>query len=221
MEDEEDFTSPLDFASLSGMARQADAQVQAQITNYRNMLAAGTKRMREQRIGPSSTERLLALAQALGSPTTTGKFGERMGLIAGTLGGQQRAQREAEIERADTLEKLGLKGAEFELGAAQTRANTLATMVQRQEAARAAAAAANRPGERERMIARALTLPEDSPERKLILASITGTPENIAAAGARAAAIQATKPPPSSKGGKSEPKYKRGPDGKLYRWSPE
>jgi hypothetical protein len=134
MEDD-DFTSPLDFASLSGMARQADAQVQAQITNYRNMLAEGTRRMREQRIGPSSTERLLALAQALGSPTTTGKFGERMGLIAGTLGGQERAQREAEIERADTLEKLGLKGAEFELGAAQTRANTLETLMARHMAA--------------------------------------------------------------------------------------
>jgi hypothetical protein len=140
MEDEEDFTSPLDFASLSGMARQANVDVQKQIKNYREMVEAGTRRMREQRIGPSSTERLLALAQALGSPTTTGKFGERMGLIAGTLGGQQRAQREAEIERADTLEKLGLKGAEFELGAAQTRANTLATLMARQMAANKPAA---------------------------------------------------------------------------------
>ena len=108
MEDEEDFISPLDFATLSGMARQADAQVQTQIKNYRDMITAGTKRMREQRLGPSSTERLLALAQALGSPTTTGKFGERIGLVAGTLGSQQRAQREAELARADTLEKLGL-----------------------------------------------------------------------------------------------------------------
>jgi hypothetical protein len=220
MEDE-DFISPLDFATLSERAREADTQVQAQIANYRNMLEAGTKRMREQRIGPSNSEFLLSLAQALGRPTRTGKFGERMALVANTLGGQESARREAELARADTLEKLGLKGAEFELSAAQTRANTLATMVQRQEAARAAAAAANRPGEKERLIARALSLPKGDPERELILASITGTPENIAAAGARAAAIQATKPPPSSKGGKSEPKYKRGPDGKLYRWSPE
>jgi hypothetical protein len=145
MEDEEDFTSPLDFASLSGMARQADVDVKTQIQKYRDLLAEGTRRMREQRIGPSSTERLLALAQALGSPTRTGKFGERMGLIAGTLGGQQRAQREAEIERADTLEKLGLKGAEFELGAAQTRANTLATLAARQQAAMAAAVKAGQP----------------------------------------------------------------------------
>lgn len=219
--EEEEFTSPLDFATLSKAAQDADAQVQAQIKNYRDMLAEGTRRMREQRIGPSSTERLLALAKAFSTPTRTGSFGERMGLVANTLGSQESARREAELARADTLEKLGLKGAEFELGAAQTRANTLATMVQRQEAARAAAAAANRPGEKERLIARALSLPKGDPERELILASITGTPENIAAAGARAAAIQATKPPPSSKGGKSEPKYKRGPDGKLYRWSPE
>jgi len=135
MEDEEYFISPLDFASLSSAARQADVDVQKQIKNYRDMIEAGTKRMRDQRIGPSSTERLLALAQAIGSPTTTGKFGERIGLIAGTLGGQESARREAELARADMLEKLGLKSAEFELGAAQTRANTLATLMARQMAA--------------------------------------------------------------------------------------
>jgi hypothetical protein len=63
-----------------------------------------------------------------------------MGLIAGTLGGQESARREAELARADMLEKLGLKGAEFELGAAQTRASTLATLMARQQAAMAAAA---------------------------------------------------------------------------------
>jgi hypothetical protein len=135
MEDEEDFTSPLDFATLSGMARAADAQVQTQIKNYRDMLAEGTKRMREQRIGPSNSELLFSLAQALGRPTRTGKFGERMSLLAGTLGSQESARREAELARADTLEKLGLKGAEFELSAAQTRANTLATLMARQAAA--------------------------------------------------------------------------------------
>jgi hypothetical protein len=139
MEDE-DFTSPLDFASLSGMAQAADVEVQKQIANYRNMLEAGTRRMREQRIGPSNSEFLLSLAQALGKPTRTGKFGERIGLIAGTLGGQESARREAELARADTLEKLGLKGAEFELSAAQTRASTLATLAARQQAAMAAAA---------------------------------------------------------------------------------
>jgi hypothetical protein len=135
MEDEEDFISPLDFASLSSAARQADVDVQKQIKNYRDMIEAGTKRMRDQRIGPSNTEFLLSLAQAIGKPTRTGSFGERMGLIAGTLGGQESARREAELARADMLEKLGLKGAEFELGAAQTRANTLATLMARQMAA--------------------------------------------------------------------------------------
>jgi hypothetical protein len=134
MEDE-DFTSPLDFASLSGMAREADTQVQAQIKNYRDMLAEGTKRMREQRIGPSNSEFLLSLAQALGKPTRTGKFGERIALVANTLGGQESARREAELARADTLEKLGLKGAEFELGAAQTRSKALSDMMTRYLAA--------------------------------------------------------------------------------------
>jgi len=151
MEDEEDFisplnfTSPLDFASLSSAARQADVDVQKQIKNYRDMIEAGTKRMRDQRIGPSNTEFLLSLAQAIGKPTRTGSFGERMGLIAGTLGGQESARREAELARADMLEKLGLKSAEFELGAAQTRANTLATLMARQMAAQTAADRAGAP----------------------------------------------------------------------------
>jgi hypothetical protein len=135
MEDEEDFTSPLDFASLSGMARQADVDVQKQIKNYRDMITKGAERMRQQRLGPSNSEFLLSLAQAFGAPTRTGSFGERMGLVAGTLGGQESARREAELARADMLEKLGLKGAEFELGAAQTRANMLATLMARQAAA--------------------------------------------------------------------------------------
>jgi len=214
--EEEEFTSPLDFAALSKAAQDADAQVQAQIKNYRDMLAEGTRRMREQRIGPSNSEFLLSLAKAFGTPTNTGSFGERMALVANTLGSQESARREAELARADTLEKLGLKGAEFELGAAQTRAKTLSDMVTRQETARLAAAraaeAANRPGERERLIARALSLPEDSPERKLILASITGSAENIAAMVAKAAGIQATKPPPKL----GKPRYRRGADGNIY-----
>ena len=109
MEDEEDFTSPLDFATLSGMARQADAQVQAQIKNYRDMLAEGTRRMREQRIGPSNSEFLLSLAQALGKPTRTGKFGERMALVANTLGGQESARREAELAREARPEGRGVR----------------------------------------------------------------------------------------------------------------
>ena len=133
--EEEEFTSPLDFATLSKAAQDADAQVQAQIKNYRDMLAEGTRRMREQRIGPSNSEFLLSLAKAFGTPTNTGSFGERMALVANTLGGQESARREAELARADTLEKLGLKGAEFELGAAQSRANTLATLMARQAAA--------------------------------------------------------------------------------------
>jgi hypothetical protein len=140
MEDEEDFTSPLDFASLSGMARQADVDVQKQIKNYRDMITKGAERMRQQRLGPSNSEFLLSLAQAFGKPTRTGSFGERMGLVAGTLGGQESARREAELARADMLEKLGLKGAEFDVEAAQTRANRLSTLAARQLAEQAAAA---------------------------------------------------------------------------------
>ena len=65
MEDEEDFTSPLDFATLSGMARQADAQVQPQNKNYRDILAGGTKRMPEQPLGCSHTQVLFSPAPAL------------------------------------------------------------------------------------------------------------------------------------------------------------
>jgi hypothetical protein len=78
-------------------------------------------------------------------------------------------------------------------------------------------------GETERLIARAMKLPEDSPERKLILGAIRGSPENMAAQLAnRVGVIEATaanRPPPSG-GSKAPPKYARGPDGKLLKWVP-
>jgi hypothetical protein len=191
-----------------------------------DLINAARADLRKKRVGPSDAEKWFAIAAALGQPTRTGSFGETVGNLGSLLSKYAGATREAEAERALKERELEMKAGMGQLellrGDTQSARQLLGVAVaQETAAARAAAAAeaANRPGEKERMIARALTLPLDSPERKLLLAAIPGTPENIAAMVEKARGIQSTKPPPSSKAGK--PKYERGPDGKLYKWSPE
>jgi hypothetical protein len=189
-----------------------------------DLINAARADIRNRRVGPSDAEKWFAIAAALGQPTRTGSFGETVGNLGSLLSKYAGATREAEAERALKERELEMKAGMGQLqllqGDTQSARQLLGVAVaQETAAARAAAAAkaANRPGEKERLIARALSLPKGDPERELILASITGTPENIAAAGARAAAIQATKPPPSSKAG--NPKYNR-VGTKIYKWSP-
>lgn len=65
--------------------------------------------LREQRVGPSKSEKWLALAAALGQPTKTGAFGETLGNVAQTLGKYKSAGREAEQEKQNLLMKYGLE----------------------------------------------------------------------------------------------------------------
>ena len=195
--------------------RAQQALVEKQIRSNMDRIMEARDNLRAQRVGPSAAERLFAISAALGKPTNTGRFSESMANLGETLGAQERAKREAARENEALAEKYGMQ-----IGNEQLR-----LLMQGQTGAgqvlRAAQAAAKAPalGETERMIKRALALPEGNPERNMLLAAIRGTPENIAAAVTKAAGIQDTKPPPSSKAGK--PKYKRGPDGKIYKWSPE
>jgi hypothetical protein len=183
--------------ALQGVQKAEGVQRQQMQANL-DLLNAARAELRSKRVGPSDAEKWFAIASALGQPTRTGSFGETVGNLGTLLSKYSGEKRAAEEERALKERELEMKAGMGQLQLLQddTRsARDLFSVVSRDEAARRAA---NRPGEKERLIARALSLPEDSPERKLILASITGTPENIAAAGARAAAIQATKPPPNS-----------------------
>jgi hypothetical protein len=126
-------------ADLASQMNAANAMVDKQIAAYRQMLESGANRLRERRVGPTAAERLFAISEAFSRPTRTGQFGERMGMLAQTLGAQSRAKREEELARDEMLEKYGMKGIELELGAGQKRAQLLAALVARQQAADAAA----------------------------------------------------------------------------------
>lgn len=129
-------------ADLASQMNAANAMVDKQIAAYRQMLESGANRLRERRVGPTAAERLFAISEAFSRPTRTGQFGERMGMLAQTLGAQSRAKREEELARDEMLEKYGMKGIELELGAGQKRAQLLAALVARQQAADAAKAKA-------------------------------------------------------------------------------
>jgi hypothetical protein len=193
--------------------------VEAQMRSNMAALMKARDDLRAQRAGPSSAERLLTIAAALGQPTRTGSFGETLGNVGAVLGSQEKTKREAAAQNAALAEKYGMQIGNEQLrllmqgqaGTGQVLRAALATEAAQAREARADKAA-NAPTSTVRTIQYALTLPEDNPERKLILTSVAGTPENIAAAVSRAAGIQGTKPPPKL----GKPRYRRGADGTVY-----
>lgn len=197
------------YADLASRIQKQSADRQA----YFDQLA---EQLKAKRYAPSASERLFAISAALASPTRTPGFGGVLSNVVPVFQQFEKDKREAEEARAADMQKLTMG----RMGAADAEISTALELQQLRDRYATQMAAANKPpapGEKERLIARALSLPEDSPERKLILASITGTPENIAAMVSKAAGIQSTKPPPSSKAG--NPKYKQS-GGKFYKWSP-
>jgi hypothetical protein len=193
--------------------------VENQIRNHMAALEKARDNLRAQRAGPSSAERLLSIAAALGQPTRTGSFGETLGNVGAVLSSQEKAKREAAAENAALAEKYGMQIGNEQLrllmqGETGAREGLRASLAQEAAAERAARAdkAANAPTSTVRTIEYALTLPIDDPKRKLILASVAGTPENIAAMVTKAAGIQGTKPPPKL----GKPRYRRGADGTVY-----
>jgi hypothetical protein len=89
-------------------AEEVSTDVTGQINANINLLVNAQNKLRERRIGPSDSEKWLAIAAALGQPTRTGAFGESLGNVAKTLGEQRSARREAEEKRDLMLEKYGL-----------------------------------------------------------------------------------------------------------------
>lgn len=59
-----------------------------------------------QRMGPSSSEQLFALAAAIGKPMVNPSFGGVMSNVGATMGDISRATREAQVSRADALARL-------------------------------------------------------------------------------------------------------------------
>lgn len=98
----------LSYADAQKRADLANTDVTGQINANINLLVNAQNKLRERRIGPSDSEKWLAIAAALGQPTRTGSFGESLGNVAKTLGEQRSARREAEEKRDLMLEKYGL-----------------------------------------------------------------------------------------------------------------
>ena len=98
----------LDYAQAQQDYDLASQKVRDQIQSHIDVLEGARGKLRERRVGPSDSEKWLAIAAALGQPTRTGSFGESLGNLAQTLGAQKSARREAEEKRDLMLEKYGL-----------------------------------------------------------------------------------------------------------------
>ena len=131
-------TGGLDYAQSQQDFDLENQKVRNQIQSNIGVLEAAASKLRERRVGPSDSEKWLAIAAALGQPTRTGAFGESLGNVAKTLGEQKSARREAEEKRDLMLEKYGLDVGTERLRLLQTGAT------QAGQTLRAAGAAKNR-----------------------------------------------------------------------------
>jgi len=113
-----------------------------------DLLNAARSRLRDKRVGPSDTERLFAIAAALGQPTRTGTFGETMGNLGALLGKYSGAQREAEEARAlkeyELDSQIGTERLRALQGNATSTGQLLRAMLVQQAARDKAAAAAGK-----------------------------------------------------------------------------
>jgi hypothetical protein len=89
--------------------QQQQGLVEAQMRSNMAALTKARDDLRAQRTGPSSAERLLAIAAALGQPTRTGSFGETLGNLGAVLGSQEKTKREAAAQNAALAEKYGMQ----------------------------------------------------------------------------------------------------------------
>lgn len=106
-----DYTAPggLSIGQALGTYEQRQGALSEQGAANLALLNKAMEDLRAQRVGPSKSEKWLALAAALGQPTKTGAFGETLGNVAQTLGKYKAAGREAEQEKQNLLMKYGLE----------------------------------------------------------------------------------------------------------------
>ena len=145
VETTEDTVAPFSGAlSLADAAKAYQTQqklVEKQIRDNMSVLMGARDKLRQQRVGPSTAERLFAISAALGRPTRTGTLGETMGNLSTVLGEQEKAMRAEEMEREALLAKYAMQIGNEQLRLLQ-QGLTGAGQVYR--GAQAAEAAANR-----------------------------------------------------------------------------
>jgi hypothetical protein len=117
----DDFAVP-SAAEAYRAAQEAQLHVTRQVESNRKLLMDAAAKLREQRVGPSRAEQLFALSRAFSQPTSTGRFGERMGIVGEALSGQERAKREAEEKRELLLQKYGMAAGDEALKGLMSRA---------------------------------------------------------------------------------------------------
>jgi hypothetical protein len=115
--DEDPYAATTEGTAMGGLPSTANAYqayqkqqtlVENQIRNNMSMLMQARDRLREQRVGPSAAERLLAISAALSRPTRTGRFSEAMGNLSEVLGEQEKAKHAAMMDRDALVEKYGM-----------------------------------------------------------------------------------------------------------------
>ena len=134
-----------DVNSALSAYNKAQSNVSRQIQANIDLLTDGRDRLRGQRMGPSESEKWFAIAAALGKPTKTGSFGESLGNVNEVLADQFAAQRKAQTEREDLLERYGMQIGGEQLRMLQAGATQAGQTYRNALVARAAAAKAGQP----------------------------------------------------------------------------
>jgi hypothetical protein len=176
------------------------------------------KQLAERRTGPSTSEQLFEISAALARPTTVRGLSGVLNNVMPVLQQQAKATRVGTEGRAEALTAMQLAQNRGAMDLADQEVETELKLAELMAKANKAPAT----GETERLIARAMKLPEGSPERKLILGAIRGSPEQMAAIlSNKVAGIVATaenRPLPA--GSRKPPEYARAPGGNFKKWVP-
>ncbi len=218
-------TAPADVAPAEVGASESGLSAVRDVIRRRQTLRAEqqaffdriAKQLAERRTGPSTSEQLFELSAALARPTTVRGFSGVLNNVMPVLQQQAKATRVDTEGRAEALTAMQLAQNRGAMDLADQEVETELKLAELMSKADKAPAT----GETERLIARAMKLPEGSPERKLILGAIRGSPEQMAALlSNKVAGIVATaENRPAPAGSKAPPKYTR-VGGKLLKWVP-
>lgn len=85
----------------------------------KDLLSNTAQMLQNTPVGPSPAERMGRLAQAMGAPTRTGSFGERMGNVAGASADLLAQQRQQDLEKKMLVAKYGIDAGTMGLQASQ------------------------------------------------------------------------------------------------------
>jgi hypothetical protein len=145
MSNGEDMFGGPSAAELGSDYRRLQQQYgEAAQSNQERFLAA-MERLRAERTGPSTAEKLFAISSALSRPTRTGKFIETLGNVGSVMSEQEKAARQAQMERAAMLEKYEIGQGAASLEALKTQLDSAGQMYRATKTAEAAQARAGRP----------------------------------------------------------------------------